>query len=163
MHRKRIDFHKIRDQSDPITFDQDPYDSDTSKASGCLILWITSRFITFPRHMSDLSQPFDLVTCRAWNREKRTIYIDRADGSQVWQITKLMKVLEHPTDSSNCCAAFRHAWPMVSPWVFLPVVLSSAKLKSMMESSTLPETNADGGRGWSGNIRRIQAIPVSDF
>jgi hypothetical protein len=59
------------------------------------------RFITFPPHTSHLFQSLDLVTFPAFKREKREIRVTHPEGSQAWQIAKLMKALEHATDSSN--------------------------------------------------------------
>jgi hypothetical protein len=65
------------------------------------------RFITFPSHTSHLFQPLDLVVFAAFKPEKREIRVNRPQGSQAWQLTKLMKAMEHATDSSNNRAAFK--------------------------------------------------------
>jgi hypothetical protein len=79
------------------------------------------RLITFPPHTSHLFQPLDLVTLAAFKREKREIYVTHREGSQAWQIVKLIKALKHVTDSSNNRAAFKRTGPRINPGVFPPV------------------------------------------
>jgi hypothetical protein len=56
------------------------------------------RLVTFPPHTSYLFQPLDLVTFVAFKREKCEVHVGRPVGSQVWEITKLMRALERETD-----------------------------------------------------------------
>jgi hypothetical protein len=98
------------------------------------------RLLTFPPHTSHLFQPLDLVTFAALKREKREIYSDKPEVTQVWQITKLMKALEHATDSANNRSAFKRAGLLINPRVYPAVALvDSRKLNEMVDSSTLPE------------------------
>jgi hypothetical protein len=123
------------------------------------------RLLTFPPHTSHLFQPLDLVTFAALKREKKEIYCDQPDRSQVWQITKLMKALEHATDSSNNRAAFKRAGLKINPAVFPPVALvDSGKLTEMINSTTLPEgdrSDEGGEPGPGGPMRR--GTPIFGF
>jgi hypothetical protein len=79
------------------------------------------------------------VTFATFNREKREIHVDRSEGSQAWQITKLMKASEHTTDSPNNPAAFKRVGLTIDPRVFPPVALvESRQLIGMIDTSTLP-------------------------
>jgi hypothetical protein len=123
------------------------------------------RLVTFPPHTSHLFQPLDLVTFAAFKREHREIHTDRPGQSQVWRITKLMKALEHATDSTNNRAAFKRAGLKINPAVFPPVALvDAAKLNEMIDSSTLPDT-AEGNEeaGELGDEGRTRGIPVFGF
>jgi hypothetical protein len=98
------------------------------------------RLITFPPHTSRLFQPLDLVTFAAFKREKREIHATHPEGSQVWQIDKLMKALEHATDSSNNRAAFKGAGMRSKSRVFPPVsFVESHQLIEMIDAPTLPD------------------------
>jgi hypothetical protein len=101
------------------------------------------RVVTFPPHTTHLFPPLDLVTFAAFKREKREIHSDGLEASQVWQITKRMKALEHITDSSNN-RAFRRGGLGINPRVFPPVAtVDSRKLNEMINSSTLPDVGRD--------------------
>jgi hypothetical protein len=67
------------------------------------------RLVTFPPHTSQLFQSLDLLTFAAFKREKREVHVGRPVGSQVWEITKLIRALERATDSTNNRATFRLA------------------------------------------------------
>jgi hypothetical protein len=77
------------------------------------------RLITFPPHTSHLFQPLDLGIFAAFKREKRKIHVTHPEGPQAWQIAKLMKALEHATDSSNNRAAFKRAGLRINPQVLI--------------------------------------------
>jgi hypothetical protein len=123
------------------------------------------RLITFASHASHLFQPLDLVTVAAFQYQKEEIYVDQPAGSQVWQITKLIKTLEHATDSTNNRAMFRRAGLIVNLRIFPPVALvDSAKLNGLIDAFTLSEAcEADGGTVPSANGSRGQAIPIFGF
>jgi hypothetical protein len=79
----------------------------------------------------------DLVTFAPFEREKRERYINQPAGSQVWHITKIMKALEHATDSTNNRAAFKRAALIVNPQVIpLMGLVDSAQLNGMIEAFT---------------------------
>jgi hypothetical protein len=52
------------------------------------------KLLTFPPHTSNLFQPLDLVTSGIFKCQKREIQMKLPAGSQVWHITRLMKVYE---------------------------------------------------------------------
>jgi hypothetical protein len=121
------------------------------------------RLITFPPHTSYLFQPLDLVTFPAFRREKREIHV--TEGSQAWQMAKLMKALEHVMDSSNNREAFKRAGLRINPRVFPPVALvESRQLIEMIDASTLPD-----GAGVDGSTEPVvatqgpRATPVFGF
>jgi hypothetical protein len=91
-----------------------------------------------------LLQPLDVVICITIKHEIR---IDRPVGSQVWQITKLMKALGLASDSLNNCAAFRRAGPVINLRIFPSV--DSGNLNEMINSSTLSDTAEEGGENQS--------------
>jgi hypothetical protein len=109
-----------------------------------------------------LFRPFDLVIFAAFKREKGEICVDQPAGSPVWQITKLMKVLEHVTGSGSNRAAFRRAGLIAHPRVLPPVALvDSTKLNEMIDASVLPDASeADGaldGRQMDPEARGFQS------
>jgi hypothetical protein len=94
-----------------------------------------------------LFQPLDLVTFAAFKREKREVDVERSVGSQVWEITKLMRALERATDSTNNRAAFRGAGLTVNLRIFPPVAsVGSRKVNGIIDSSTLPDNSEGDGR-----------------
>jgi hypothetical protein len=98
------------------------------------------RLITFPPHTSHLFQPLDLVTFGVFKREHGDLMAKLPKGSQVWQITKLMKALERATDSSTNRAAFRRAGLVLNPAVFPPVAMvRDGDLRTRIAESQLPE------------------------
>jgi hypothetical protein len=123
------------------------------------------RLITFPPHTSYLFQPLDLVTFAAFKREKREIHVTHSEGSQAWQIAKLMKVIERATDSSNNRAAFKLAGLRINPRVFRPVALvESRQLIEMIDASTLPNgAGVDGSAEPVVATQRPRATPVFGF
>jgi hypothetical protein len=68
------------------------------------------RLLTFRLHSSNLFQPLDLVTFCAFTREKCQVSVKLPKGSQIWQITQIIKALEHATDSTDNRVAFTRAW-----------------------------------------------------
>jgi hypothetical protein len=123
------------------------------------------RLVTFPLHTSHLFQPLDLVTFAAFKREKREVRVGRPVGSQVWEITKLMRALKRTTDSTNDRAAFRRAGLTVNLRIFPPVTLvDSRKLNGIIDSSTLPDSSeGDGNSEPSGHQRQTRPIPFLGF
>jgi hypothetical protein len=98
--------------------------------------------VTFPSHTSHLFQPLDLVTFAAFKREKREFHVGQLVGSQVWEITKLMRALERAANSTNNRAVFRQAGLTVNLRIFPPVALvDSSKLNRIIDSSTLPDSS----------------------
>jgi hypothetical protein len=98
------------------------------------------RLITFPPHTSHLFQPLDLVAFGVFNREHGDLMVKLPRGSQVWQVTKLMKALERATDSSTNRAAFRRARSVLNPAVFPPVAMvRDGDLMTRIAESQLPE------------------------
>jgi hypothetical protein len=120
------------------------------------------RLVTFPPHTSHLFQPLDLVTFAAFRREKREVHVGRPVGSQVWEITKLMRAVERAADSTNNRAAFRLT---VNLRIFPPVALvDSHKLNGIIDSSTLPDSSeGDGNSEPSGHQRQTRPTPVFGF
>jgi hypothetical protein len=112
-----------------------------------------------------LFQPLDLVTFAAFKREKRELYSDRPEKSQVWQITKLMKALEHATDSANNRAAFKRAGLLINPRMFPPVaIVGSGKLSEIIDSSSLPETSgSDESHERAPDASGGRSAPVFEF
>jgi hypothetical protein len=49
------------------------------------------RIVTFPQHTPHLFQPRGLVTFAAFKREKPEVHVGRPVGSQVWEMTQLMR------------------------------------------------------------------------
>jgi hypothetical protein len=98
------------------------------------------QLITFPTYISHQFQPLDLVTFAAFKPEKREIHVTHPEGSQAWQIAKLMEALEHATDSFNNRAAFKRAGLRINPRVFPPVAfVESRQLIEMIDASVLPD------------------------
>jgi hypothetical protein len=120
------------------------------------------RLIALSPHVSHLLEPIDFLTFAAFKREKRERYVVRPAGSQVWQITKLMKVLEHVTDSINNRAVLRRAGLMVNPQIFLPVmVVILCKLNGLINASNLSEApEVDRGIRPPADRSRGSAIPI---
>jgi hypothetical protein len=112
-----------------------------------------------------LFQRLDLLTFAAFKPEKREIHVGRPVGSQVWEITKLMRALERPTDSTNNRAAFRLAGLTVNLRTFPPVAsVDSRKLNGIINSSTLSySSEGDGNIGPYGHQRQTRPIPVFGF
>jgi hypothetical protein len=106
------------------------------------------RLVTFTPQTSHLFQPLDFVTFSAFKCEKRKIHVGQPVGSQVWEITKLMRALKCATDSTNNRAAFRRAGLTVNLRIFHPVAsIDSRKLNAIIDSSTLPDSfEGDGDR-----------------
>jgi hypothetical protein len=123
------------------------------------------RLVTFPPHTSYLFQPLDLVTFAAFKREKREVHVGRPVGSQVWEITELMRALERATDSTNNRAALRQTGLTVNLRIFPPVASAdSRKLKVIIDSSTLPDSSeGDGNSEPSSHPRQTRPIPVFGF
>jgi hypothetical protein len=123
------------------------------------------RLVIFPLHTSDLLHPLDLVTFAAFKREKREVHVERLVGSQVWEITKLMRPLERATDPINNLAAFRRTGLTVNLRIFPPVAsVNSRKLNGIIDSSTLPDSSeGDGNSEPSGHQRPTPPIPVVGF
>jgi hypothetical protein len=111
------------------------------------------RLIRFPPHTSHLFQPSDLATFAGFKREKEEIYVIRLAGSQVWEITKLIKALEYVTHCTNNRAPFRDAGLTVNPRMFpLVVLMDSTKLNGLINTSSSPEIpEVHGGIGPSAN------------
>jgi hypothetical protein len=109
-----------------------------------------------------LFQPFDPITFAVFKREKREVHVRRPVGSQVWEVTKLMRALERATDSTNNRAEFRRAGLMVNLRIFPPIAsVGSRKLKGLIDSSTLPDSSeGDGNSRPSGHQRQTRPIPV---
>jgi hypothetical protein len=100
------------------------------------------RLVTFPPHTSHLFQPLDLVTVAAFKREKHEVHVGQPVGSQIWEITKLMRALERATDPTNHRTAFRRAVLTVNLRIFPPVPsVDSRKLNGIIDSSTLPDSS----------------------
>jgi hypothetical protein len=89
------------------------------------------------------------VTFTVFKEEKRKIHVNCLERSQDWQIAKLMKALEHATDSSNNRAALKRPGLTINPRVFPPVaVMESRQLIDMIDASTLPDGGeVDGSAG----------------
>jgi hypothetical protein len=123
------------------------------------------RLVTFPPHTSHLFQPLDLVTFAAFKRERREVHVGRPVGSQVWEITKLMRALERATDSTTNRAAFRRAGLAVNLRNFPPVAsVDSRKLNGIIDSSTLPDSSeGDGNSEPSGHQRQTRPLSVFGF
>jgi hypothetical protein len=85
--------------------------------------------------------------------------------SQAWQIAKLMKVLEHATDSSNDRTAFKRARLRINPPVFpLVALVESRQLIEMIDAYTLPEgAGVDGSPQPIVVTQRPRATPVFGF
>jgi hypothetical protein len=67
--------------------------------------------IPFPLYTSHLFRPLDLVAFAAFKLEKQEIHIDRPAQSQVWQISKLIKLNEMSNfihTSQECWREWRH-------------------------------------------------------
>jgi hypothetical protein len=121
------------------------------------------RLMTFPPHTSYLFQPLDRMTFATFKRETKEIHVTHPDGSQAWQIAKLIKALEHATDSSNNRAAFERADVRINPRVFPPVALvESRQLIEMID--TLPDgAEVDGSVEPVVATQRPRATPVFEF
>jgi hypothetical protein len=124
-----------------------------------------SRLVIFPPHTPHLFQSLDLVTFAAFKRAKGEVHVGRPGGSQVLEITKLMRALERATDSTNNHAAFRRAGLTVNLRIFPPVAsVDSRKLNGIIDSSTLPDSSEGDGNGEpSGHRRQTCPIPVFGF
>ena len=123
------------------------------------------RLVTLPPHASHLFQPLDLVTFGVFKRHKREVSVSLSKGSQVWQITKLMRAFEHATDSTNNRSAFKRAGLLVKPRIFPPVAMvNSRELHARIDATTLPEdaTVVSGGER-SGNHHGRSIAPVFGF
>jgi hypothetical protein len=112
-----------------------------------------------------LVQPLDLVTFAPFKREKREVHMGRPVGSQVWEITKLMRALERATDSTNNRVAFRRAGLTVSLRIFPPVAsVNSRKLNGIIDLATLPDSSErDENSELSGHQRQTRPILVFGF
>jgi hypothetical protein len=123
------------------------------------------RLITFPPHTSHLFRPLELVTFAAFKREKHEVHVGRPVGSQVWEITKLMRALVRATDSTNNCAAFRRAGLTVKLRIFPPIAsVGSHKLSGIIDSPTLRDcSEGDGNSESSGHQRQTRPIPAFGF
>jgi hypothetical protein len=101
------------------------------------------RLITFPPHISHLFQPLDLLTFAVFKLEKREIHVTHPEGSQAWQMAKLIKALKHATYSSDNRAAFKRIGRRINPRVFLRVAsVESRQLIEIIDASTLPDVSA---------------------
>jgi hypothetical protein len=134
----------------------DNYNSHINESIKQLLTNNNIRLVTFPSHISHLFQPLDLVILAAFKREKREVHVGRPVGSQVWEITKLMRALERATDSTNHRTAFRRAGLTVNLQIFPPVAsVDSRKLNGTIDSSTLPDgSEEDGNSELSGHQRQ---------
>jgi hypothetical protein len=122
------------------------------------------RFVTFP-HISQMFQPLDLVTFAVFKREKHEFHVRQPVGSQVREITKLMRALERATNSTNYRTAFRRAGLTVNLRIFPPIApVDSRKLNGIIDSLTLPDSSeGDGDSEPSGHQRQTRPIPVFGF
>jgi hypothetical protein len=141
------------------------YSSHTDEEIIAMLARENIRLITFPPHTSHLFQPLVLVTFTAFKREKREIHVTHPEGSQAWQIAKLMKALEHAMDSSSNRASFKRVGLRINPRVFSPVALvESLQLIEMIDASTLPDSaGVDGNAEPVVATQRPRATPVFGF
>jgi hypothetical protein len=123
------------------------------------------KLLTFPPHTSNLFQPLDLVTFAVFKREKREIQVKLPAGSQVWQITRLMKALERATDSATNRSAFKRAGLMINPRVYPPVaIVDTGELATRIDGSLLPMGEpAIGADGAPEDARPARREPIFGF
>jgi hypothetical protein len=112
-----------------------------------------------------LFQPLDLITFAAFKREKCKVHVRRPVGSQVLEITQLMRAVEREPDPRNYRAVFRRAELTVHSRIFPPAAsVDSRQLNGLIDSSTLPDSSeGDGNSGPSGNQWQTRPIPVFGF